>query len=265
MDFTFSAEQDALRDAVRDVHGATGPRAADVRAMVDGDASGSTGVARGRRARLDRRCWSPRSRVGSVSASWMPWCVLEEMGRVPFPGPYLSSAIDATIAARRLGRRRPARGPRRRARSGHGRARGARATATRRRGSAPAPARRVRQWVLDGQKPLVLDGPTARLGHRRRPHAGRASARSCIERPDIEVVPSDGPDPRVGRLELDETPARPVGPPVTTPPIWQRIADDSRSALAAELIGVCDAVARHGDRATRRRGCSSTSRSPRTR
>ena len=29
--------------------------------------------------------------------------VLEEMGRVPFPGPYFSSAIEATIAARRLG------------------------------------------------------------------------------------------------------------------------------------------------------------------
>ena len=29
--------------------------------------------------------------------------VLEEMGRVPFPGPFLSSAVFATLAARRLG------------------------------------------------------------------------------------------------------------------------------------------------------------------
>src|SRR5207249_1476907 len=29
--------------------------------------------------------------------------VMEEMGRVPFPGPFFSSAVFATLAARRLG------------------------------------------------------------------------------------------------------------------------------------------------------------------
>jgi hypothetical protein len=102
MDFTFSAEQDDFRQAVRTTLAAEAP-SAYVRAMIE-DPVGVT-------PRSGRR-WP--SSAGSVSSSpnrpaasglgLVDLVVLqEELGALPFPGPFLSSAVLATLAAVRLG------------------------------------------------------------------------------------------------------------------------------------------------------------------
>ena len=88
MDFTFSAEQDALRDAVRaymaDWSARTDARdglaADDWRALVE---LGWTGVL-------------VQERLGGLGLGLVDAVVvLEEMGRVAFAGPYLSTLIAA--------------------------------------------------------------------------------------------------------------------------------------------------------------------------
>ena len=86
--------------------------------------------------------------------------VLEEMGQVPFPGPFLSSAVFATLAARRLGLddqlRSLAAGATRGTIAvdelGHGDPVDRLRTRAKRKGG---------QWRLYGLKPVVLDGATA--------------------------------------------------------------------------------------------------------
>src|SRR6185436_1757939 len=95
MDFTFSTEQDALRDAVRSYMSDWSARsdARDGLGASDWDALvelGWTGVL------VDERLGGLG--LGLVDAV----VVLEEMGRVAFAGPYLSTLIAAD-AARRLG------------------------------------------------------------------------------------------------------------------------------------------------------------------
>ena len=93
MDFTFSEEQDALRDAVRAF------MADWVGAVRRARRARRRRLARARRPRLDRcarrRARSAGSGLGLVDAV----VVLEEMGRVAFPGPYLSSLVAADARA----------------------------------------------------------------------------------------------------------------------------------------------------------------------
>ena len=230
MDFTFSEEQDALRDAVRAFmtdwaarsDARDGLATPDWRALVD---LGWTGLLVGQE--------HGGLGLGLVDAV----VVLEEMGRVAFPGPYLSSLVAAD-AARRLGLvdlsvalARGDSGTVALEESGHGdpvdrvRARARRSGA---------------QWTLTGEKPLVLDGPDAPwvLVAARTPD-GLATFR--IDAPDMEPVPSLDRSRHVGRLLLHDTPAVPVGPPGDHTVVWRAVADDTAVALAAELTGVCDA------------------------
>ena len=231
MDFTFSEEQDALRDAVRAFmsdwvarsDARDGLATPDWRAVVD---LGWTGLL------VDEDHGGLG--LGLVDAV----VVLEEMGRVAFPGPYLSSLVAAN-AARRLGLDDLA------------------AAVTRGEVGAVAleesghddPVTRVRtrarrsgaRWTLTGEKPLVLDGPDAAwvLVVARTPD-GLATFR--IDEPGMELVPSLDRSRRAGRLVLQETPAVPVGPPGDHTAAWRAVADDTAVALAAELTGVCDAA-----------------------
>src|SRR3954447_18128927 len=101
MDFTFSPEQDALREAVRSTL-ATEALPAYVRRMIDDDAG------------VSDELWSTMADLGWLGVL-VPTDhgglglglvdavdVQEEMGKLPLPGPYFSSALFATIAARRL-------------------------------------------------------------------------------------------------------------------------------------------------------------------
>ena len=246
MDFTFSAEQDALRASVREVLAAlvTGGQ---IRAMVDGD---DDAVARAWIQAADLG-WPallvPEAHGGLGLSLVDAVVVLEETGRVTLPGPFLSSAVVATTAARLLGLDDllPA--------LAAGTATGT--TALEELGH-DDPVERVRtratrsgsRWVLDGLKPLVLDGATADwilVAARTQDGLGTflldRSTESARQAP-LDAVATMDPTRRVARLLLDRTPARPVGPAGDHTTIWRTIADIDAVALAAELVGVGDAA-----------------------
>ncbi len=237
MDFTFSSEQDALREAVRSTLAAEAP-SAYVRRMIDDDA-GFTPELWSKMAGLG---WLgllvPESEGGLGLGLVDAVAVQEEMGKLPLPGPYFSSAIFATLAARRLGLTELlgdlAAGTRRGTVAleelGHG-----------------DPVTRVRTtatprgdgWVLDGLKPAVLDGHTA--------HWAIVVARTddglgsfLVEQPGGELVPNLDVTRKIAHLELTQRPATRVGPPGDHTALWQRVADDAAVMLCAETVGVCE-------------------------
>jgi alkylation response protein AidB-like acyl-CoA dehydrogenase len=232
MDFTFSSEQDALRDAARafmadwsaqnDARGGLG--GAQWQAIVD---LGWTGLL------------VPEAQGGLGLGLIDAVVVLEEMGRVAFPGPYLATAVASASAARRLGLddlleaiARGERGTVALEESGHGDPVDRVRTRARRKGA---------DWVLSGTKPVVLDGPGAAwvLVAALTPD-GLATFR--LDEPVVEPVATMDHTRRAGRLVLDETVAEPVGPVSDHAPIWRAVNDDVAIALAAELTGVCDAA-----------------------
>ena len=102
MDFTFSDDQDALRDAARSFLIDEAP-GAYIRAMAD-DERGFTDELWGKIAGVG---WPgllvPEAHGGLGLGLVDMTVVMEEMVRLPFPGPFFSSAVLATLAARRLG------------------------------------------------------------------------------------------------------------------------------------------------------------------
>ena len=116
--------------------------------------------------------------------------VMEEMGRLPLPGPYFSSAVMATLAARAVGARDllaplasgGLRGTVALEESGHGSPVDRVRTRARRKGAT---------WVLTGAKPLVLDGHTADWVLVAARTEG--SARSCCRRRRCDLVPTLDP------------------------------------------------------------------------
>jgi alkylation response protein AidB-like acyl-CoA dehydrogenase len=242
VDFTFSADQDALRDAVRAFLTDRAP-SEYVRAMGDDERGFTDDLWR---AQVDLG-WPailvPEEQGGLGLGLVDAVVVLEEMGRVPFPGPYFSSAIEATIAAGRLGAfdllEGLADGSRRGTIAldelGHGDPVDRVRTRAR---------RKAASWVLTGTKPLVLDGHTADwVIVAARTQEGLGSF--LIENPrahGAEAVPTMDPTRKAARLVFDETPAVPLGPIGDHEAVWRRIADDAAVALSAELVGVCEAA-----------------------
>src|SRR5438270_10622343 len=101
MDFTFSADQDALRDAVRSTLTAEAP-SAYVRRMID-DEVGVTPELWSTMADLGWLGLLVPEANGGLGLGLVDAVVVqEEMGKLPLPGPYFSSALFASIAARRL-------------------------------------------------------------------------------------------------------------------------------------------------------------------
>ena len=103
MDFTFSADQDALRDAVRAFLAAEAPKEY-VRRMAEHDDAGITPEVWRKIVDLG---WTGSARPGAAGGLGLGLVdavvVQEEMGRAVFPGPFFSSAIVATLAAAALG------------------------------------------------------------------------------------------------------------------------------------------------------------------
>jgi len=237
MDFTFSPEQDALRDAVRSSLASEAP-SAYVRRMIDDE----VGVSPDLWSKMADLGWLgllvPEAHGGLGLDLVDAVVVQEEMGKLPLPGPYFSSALFATIAARRLaftdvladlasGARR---GTVALEEFGHGDpvAR-VRTTAT----------QRGDTWVLDGLKPAVVDGHTADWAIVvARTDDGLSSF--LLEKPGAAVVPSLDVTRKMTRLELTQRPATQVGPPGDQTALWQRIADDAAVMLCAETVGVCE-------------------------
>jgi alkylation response protein AidB-like acyl-CoA dehydrogenase len=158
--------------------------------------------------------------------------VVEEMGRAMYAGPFLSSGVFATLAARRIGF------------DAGGRGRGTIALDELGHGD---PVERVRtravrragRWYLSGLKPFVVDGDSAdwALVAARTPHG---LGTFLVESPTGEVVPAWDQRRTLTRVALDDRLAEPVGPDGDHTALWRRIADDCAVALCAELIGVME-------------------------
>jgi alkylation response protein AidB-like acyl-CoA dehydrogenase len=238
MDFTFSADQDQLRASVRAFLEKEAPKAY-VRRMAEHDDAGITDVVW--RAIVDLG-WTgvlvPEECGGLGLGVVDAVVVQEEMGRSVFPGPYFSSAILTTLAARAFGLTDHLRD------LAAGRARGAVALDEAGTGS-PLDRIRVRadgrgnRYRLDGVKPMVMDGHTADFVLV--PARAREGLRTfLVERPAAALAPSLDITRKFARLEFDGTRAEAVGPAADQSALWQRVLDDAAVLLAAELIGVSE-------------------------
>ncbi len=102
MEFKFTEEQDQLRDAARDFL-ARSASVAHSRSMID-DPRGFTEESWGSIVELGWPGLLVPEHFGGLGLGMVDLVpVPEEMGRVPFAGPYLSSAVVATRAATLLG------------------------------------------------------------------------------------------------------------------------------------------------------------------
>jgi alkylation response protein AidB-like acyl-CoA dehydrogenase len=237
VDFTFSPEQDALRDTVRSFLAKQSP-ASYVRGMID-DERGFT-----------EEWWSaitdlgwpgvlvPEER-GGIGLGLVDVVVLqEEMGKLPLPGPFFSSAVAATLAAVHLGAMELQQD------LASGRRRGTVALEESGNGdplasvTATATASGA-EWELHGTKPVVLDGHTADFAivAARTPDGLAAFA---LDEPRAQPVPALDVTRKVSRLDLDGRRARRIGPPGDQTAVWARIGDDIAVAVCAETVGAAD-------------------------
>lgn len=237
MDFTFSAEQDELRLTLRSFLVERAPRA--YVAAMENDEIGVTSEVWGQLVEMGlSSLLVPESSGGAGAGLIDAVVVMEEMGRVPFPGPYFSSAVLATVAARRLGLDDLL------ASLASGATRG---TVALEEAGGGDPISRIRsravrkagRWRLSGLKPVVLDGHSAdwALVVARTEH-GIGTFR--VESPRGEVVPALDIGRKVTRLVLEGREAEPVGPPGDQSSIWRRVIDDANVAACAELVGAME-------------------------
>jgi alkylation response protein AidB-like acyl-CoA dehydrogenase len=172
------------------------------------------------------------------------------MGRIPLPGPFFSSAVAATLAARALGANEllsaladgTRRGTVALGEQGHGDPLSTVRTRARRKGAT---------WVLNGTKPFVVDGHTAdwmivvaRSEEGVRSYlvesAGGGGGVGGAGGAGGEVVPSLDPTRKLARVVFADTPAIPIGPPGNQSSLWHRVQDDMAVVLAAETVGAAD-------------------------
>jgi alkylation response protein AidB-like acyl-CoA dehydrogenase len=230
VDFTFDAEQLALQDVARQAMG-----------EVDGDAlrvlaEDPDGFTPELWERLVALGWTGIL-VPGEGAGLLEMCiVLEQLGRVPLPGPFFSSAVMATRAAVALGAgdllSGLASGEQRGTVALHEEGNGHPLTTVRTRAR-----RKGAGWVLDGTKPIVIDGHTADWAIV--VALAEEGVRSfLLESPRAEVVPSLDPTRKLARLVLDEEAVQPIGPTGDQAALWREVLDDVAVGFAAELIGV---------------------------
>jgi alkylation response protein AidB-like acyl-CoA dehydrogenase len=239
VDFDFSDDQKALRAAVRDALAGMVPVGELLAMAADG-------------GRMPDEVWRriadlgwpgllvPEDHGGLGLGLVDMVVVCEEMGRVPLPGPYFSSAVLATLAALRLGAAELLDDLASGAKRG--------TVAVEELATAGDPLEAIRTaaasdgdgWVLDGLKPAVPDGPTADwVIVVARDEAGLAAY--LVEGTGIEAVPALDPTRQLGRLELTGTPARRLGPAGDQTALLRRIVDDAAVMLCAELVGASEA------------------------
>ncbi|UCE84942.1 MAG: acyl-CoA/acyl-ACP dehydrogenase [Deltaproteobacteria bacterium] len=241
MDFTFSEDQEALRSAVRDFLARESP-ASHWRSLLEDERGFSDAVWN----RLVELGWTgllvPQEHGGLGLGLVDLVVVMEEMGRVPFPSPYLSSAVLATRACCALGLDDPL------VELAAGRSRGSVAIDEQGHGDVidrirTRASRKSGRWRLRGTKPVVIDGHTADwVLVAARTETGLGSFR--IEKPAATPLPTLDPTRKIASLELRDTPAEPVGPESDHTRIWRRVVDDGCVALCAELIGSSESANR---------------------
>ena len=234
MDFTYDDEQLALQDVARSaLERECGP---DVVRQLADDADGITPALWSTLVDLGWTGLLVPEEYGGSGVGLLEMCVvLEEMGRIPLPGPIFSSAVAATIAANAQdatellgdlasGARR---GTIALGELGHGEPLSTVRTRAR---------RKAAQWVVSGEKAVVVDGHTADwVIVVARSEEGVRSY--LLESPEAQLVPSLDPTRKLARLVLDDTPVVPLGPSGSQARLWQRIQDDIAVGLAAENVG----------------------------
>jgi alkylation response protein AidB-like acyl-CoA dehydrogenase len=237
VDFTYDAEQLALADVARTAL-ERGWTPELVRQLVEDP----TGITPALWKTLVDLGWTgllvPAEFGGTGAGLLEMGIVAEQMGRVPVPGPFFSSAVSATLAARALSATGlladlasgAQRGTVALGEQGHGDPLGTVRTRARRKNAG---------WVLTGLKPFVVDGHSADWAIVvARSEEGVRSY--LLEQPDADLVPSLDPTRKLARLVLDETPVTPLGPGGNQSALWQRVQDDIAVTLAAETVGAAD-------------------------
>lgn len=232
MDFTFDQEQLALQEVARRAMASVG---GDTVRQLAEDPGG-----------MDGELWRKLVSLGWTSmllpdsgAGLLETCiVLEQMGRVPLPSPYLSSAVAATLAARMLDAgdlleelaTGEVRGTVALVEQGHGDPLGTVRARVRRNGA---------RWLVSGSKPVVLDGHSA--------HwvivvalAEDGPRGFLLREPRAEAVPALDPTRKLSRLVLDDVPVEPLGPACDQSALWARFLDDLAVAIAADTVGAAD-------------------------
>ena len=237
MDFAFSAEQDDFRQAVRTTLGDKAP-SAYVREMVE-DPVGVTDELWATMADLGWLGVLVPESAGGLGLGLVDVVVLqEELGRLPFPGPVLSSAVAATLAAVRLGVDEILSG------LAAGTTRATLAVEEPGHGDPLASVQATAKpdgdgYVLSGTKPLVLDGARADVALVVADD-GDGLATFCLEEPAGAPVPGLDVTRKLARLVLDGRRARRVGPAGDQTALLRRVLDDVGVALSAELVGTSE-------------------------
>jgi alkylation response protein AidB-like acyl-CoA dehydrogenase len=235
VDFTFSQEQDALRDAVRSF--LNRPQDAGyTRRMID-DEKGFTDEWWSEVASMGWTGMLVPEELGGAGLGLVDLVVIqEEMGKLPLGGPFFSSAVASTLAAIHLGDRDLQRD------LASGQTRGTVAIAEAQSGPplqsiATTASRSGDSWELHGTKPVVVDGHTADIAIvvAREPDGGLAAF--VVDDPAGEPVPALDVTRKLGRLELNGRSARRIGPAGDQTAILERIIDDIAVALCAETVG----------------------------
>jgi alkylation response protein AidB-like acyl-CoA dehydrogenase len=167
------------------------------------------------------------------------------MGKLPFPGPYLSSAVAATLVALRLGANELlhdlASGAKRGTVAIEEFGRGDPLAGLTTTATASAAGSGNDGWLLDGVKPLVLDGASADWAIVVA-RDGDGLGSFVVEQPAGEVVPALDVTRKMARMVLSATPARRIGPPGDQTAQLARALDDIALALCAETVGATEAA-----------------------
>jgi len=234
VEFTLDDDQQALQQTVRSMLAEQAP-SSYVREMVEDDLA----VRPDLWTRMVELGWVgllvPEAQGGAGMGLLEMMVVLEEMGRLPLPGPFLSSAVWATLAARQLGL------DDRLASLASGATRGTIAVDEDGHGDVvdrirTRCSRKSGQWRLRGTKSVVLDGHSADwvlVPARTQQGIGTF----VVEAPRGTLYPSLDVTRRLGRLELSDVVAEPVGPGGDHTEIWKRVVDDAAVLLCAETLG----------------------------
>lgn len=237
MDFTFSPEQDALRDSVRSF---LADRPTYARSMID-DPRGFTDEWWSAVVELGWPGTLVPVEQGGVGLGLVDLVVTqEEMGKIPLPGPFLSSSVTATLAALHLGESALL------ADLASGRRRGTVAFEETGTGLLDTISTTATEgssgWVLDGVKPVVIDGHTADfavVAARIEGGSGELGA-FVVDDPAGEPTPSLDVTRKTARLSLSGRAVRRIGPPGDQSAVLARIGDDIAVALCAETVGAAE-------------------------
>ena len=249
MDFTFDEEQEQLRAVARAFlteRAATAPSGDDgrptyVRQMLEDERGFTDEIWRA----LSDMGWPgllvPEGDGGTGMGLLEAVVLAEEMGRLPFPGPWLSSAVAGTLTALALDDHDAL------ARLADGSIRATLAleeTGTRDpldpAGISVTASSTEGRWALSGHKPLVLDGHTADLAYVVARERSGDLATFAVDEPGGQPVPNMDVTRKVARLELDGRTARRVGPAGDQSALLQRVVDDIGVVLCAESVGACE-------------------------